>query len=240
LAALIVTAAAEGVAGLRRLFGRLLIWRVGWGWYGIALLLPAGVSLLTTALHMMLGGDAPDFSDPPVYRAALPGWLKEYNAWTILAPVFLQQLLLGTPVGEELGWRGFALARLQGRFRALDATLMISAIWALWAQPLLHLQPGRGWVMPFLVLLIGGIPAQILTTWIFNSTAGSLLLVILFNNAYKVTDLFLAAPVTSPVIPVAAYWITTLIVVSAVGTNRLTLRPAPSNPAAGTDRAGSA
>src|SRR5512137_2031128 len=67
-AALAVTGATEGIEGLRKLFGRLLIWRVGWMWYLVALLLPAAISLLSTALHMMFGGDAPDFSDPPIYH----------------------------------------------------------------------------------------------------------------------------------------------------------------------------
>ena len=239
LAALIVTGMVEGVAGLRKLFGRLLIWRVSLGWYLIALLLPAGISLMTTALHMMFGGDAPDFGNPPIYRVELPKLLMEYNAWTILIPVFLMELVFGSSLGEELGWRGFALFRLQQRLRALDATLIVALVWTVWAQPLLHLQQTKDFVVPFLVMLVGVIPAQVLTTWIFNSTGGSLLLVVLFNNAYKVTDWFLAPPDTAPVVSVAAYWLTTLLVVSAVGANRLTLRPAPepetrpSQPAAG-------
>ncbi len=235
LAALIVTAGSEGVAGLRKLLSGLLIWRVNWAWYVVALLLPAGVSLLATALHMMFGGDAPDFSTPQIYQKQLPGLLMQFSAWTLLVPVFLLEFFIKGALGEEIGWRGFALARLQKKLRALDATLIVALVWAVWAQPLLHILQGLSGartpvLLLFLVTLFGGIPAQVLTTWLFNSTGSSLLLVALFNNAFKVTSLFVASPNAAPVVPVAAYWLTTLLVVSAVGTSRLTLRPTPQTP----------
>jgi membrane protease YdiL (CAAX protease family) len=349
-AALIVTSLVEGVEGLRRLFGRLLLWRVSVGWYAVALLLPAGISLLMTAIHMMFGGNAPDYSNPPIYSMSLPAPLQPHGAWTILVPIFVLQLFTGSSLGEELGWRGFALTRLQRRSSALDASLIMAVVWAVWAQPFFHLQrvqagawltvedlkdlpalvqklnqgadpvsrflaerlspglrammaaadplrdapqlddvmlaelnqvisevpmydeqrfqgiplsprtrkllagkpsdevrvrlnrqllqdayPGEigrpltVYVMPFVLLLIGAIPAQILFAWLFNSTGGSLLLVLLFNNSLKVTDMFLAAPNAGQFVPAAAYWLVTLLVVSAVGARRLALRPA-ANP----------
>lgn len=238
-AALLVTGVGEGVEGLRRLFSRLLIWRVHAGWYAAALLLPAALSLLVTAIHMMFGGDAPDFGSPPIEGMAMPAWLRPYQGWGILAPVFFLQLMTGSSLGEELGWRGFALLRLQQRFSALDASLIIAVVWAVWAQPFFHLQhapAGSGVTMRdvlfFVMLLVGVVPAQILITWLFNSTGGSLLLVLLYNNSLKVTDMFLAAPNAGQFIPAAAYWLVTLLLVSAVGTRRLTLRPAPEAPGA--------
>ncbi len=347
-AALVVTGVVDGVEGLRQLFRRLLVWRVNVSWYVVALLLPAAISLLITVIHMMFGGDAPDFTNPPIYAGygSLPQWMQSYTAWTILIPVFLIQLITGSSVGEELGWRGFALTRLQRRLSALDASLIIAVVWAVWAQPLFHLQrvqagpwltvedfrnlprlvqrlqrgtdpvsrlvqrrlspplrsvllasdsspdsakalqfpllvelnqilngpslydaqrfkevrlsaatyrlldskpqglrlarlnrlllqqayPGdigksfSVYFLPFILLLIGVIPAQILITWLYNSTGGSLLLVVLYNNALKTTDLFVAAPNAGQVVSVAAYWLVTLLIVSAVGTKRLTLR----------------
>ena len=110
-AALIVTGLVEGVEGLRRLFGRLLLWRVPVGWYVVALFLPAAISLLITAIHMMFGGNAPDYGNPPIYSLSLPAPLQPHSAWTILAPVFVLQLFTGSSLGEELGWRGFGLTR---------------------------------------------------------------------------------------------------------------------------------
>jgi len=233
LAAMIVTVWTEGVPGLRKLLGGLLRWRVGWVWYIVALLLPAGISLMATALDMMFGGNAPDFSSPRIYQENLPIWPVSYNVWMLLVPIFLLEFFVKGALGEEIGWRGFALSRLQRKLRALDAALIVAFAWTVWSQPYWHILqrlPGAhsSVLVLFLVTLFGAMPAQVLTTWLYNSTGGSLLLVALFNNALKVTFLFVAtSPDTPPGVPVAAIWLTTLVVVSAVGTSRLTLRTVP-------------
>src|SRR5688572_7317102 len=66
IAAIIVIGVNGGIAGVQRLLERLLIWRVHVVCYLAALLAPAGISLLATAVHMMFGGDAPDFGAPPI------------------------------------------------------------------------------------------------------------------------------------------------------------------------------
>ncbi len=227
-AALIVTDKIEGLDGLTNLFRRFLIWRVGWGWYLIAFLLPAGISLVSTGLHLMFGGDLPDYSHPPIYSEKLPAPLMQYNAWTLLVPFFLLALFTRSSLGEEIGWRGFALARLQQRFSALIATLILAFIWALWVQPRLHRLGHPGYFLPFLVTLLGTVPTQILMTWVFNSTRGSLLLVVLLNNTFRINDYFVTPPASSPLVPVLAYWIVTLVIVTAVGATRLTLRREPA------------
>jgi len=220
LAALVVTAALSGVSGLRRLFERLLVWRVGWVWYWVALLLPAGLSLFTTALHMMFGGDAPNFSEPPIYQIPLPPLYQHYNGWTILIPMFLQHLVLGTALVEELGWRGFLLPRLQARYTALTSSLITSLVWCVWALPLY-------WTLHWIQAdqraysLLGIIPATIISTWIFNNTRGSLLLMVLFNNASKITDLFLAAPPAHPLVTVTCYFMVAGLVVALFGPSQL-------------------
>lgn len=61
--------------------------------------------------------------------------------------------LLGGPVNEEPGWRGFALPRLQQRYGAVWATLILAPLWAGWHLPLFHIE---GWssASPFQFLLI--------------------------------------------------------------------------------------
>ena len=90
--------------------------------------------------------------------------------------------------GEEAGWRGFALPRLQSRHSALVASLLLAVGWAFWHVPLFFYRPGytsmgvagiAGW---FVSLLTGAV----LLTWLFNESGGSILVVALFHAAVDV------------------------------------------------------
>ena len=101
-------------------------------------------------------------------------------------PPVLIVILALLVVGEELGWRGFALPRLQARFGGLGASLILGALWAAW-----HLAntaiPGleRYWyAFPAFALFV--VAQTILFTWIANHTRGSVLLAWLFHAAINV------------------------------------------------------
>jgi uncharacterized protein len=216
LAAVGVVGLSGGIAGLQRLFERLLIWRVHVVCYAAALLLPAVVSLLATAVHMMFGGDAPDFGAPPITGVALPGYLQGWSPVGLIVPLFLQHVLYGTAIAEELGWRGLALPRLQQRFNSLVASLLMGCLWAVWILPFYWKQ---GWIggNERSFVLLAFIPGAILATWIYNISGGSLLLCVLFNIALKVTDLVLASPSAHPLVGVCAYWMAAGVVLSFTG-----------------------
>jgi membrane protease YdiL (CAAX protease family) len=214
LAAILLTATTEQWAGVRRLLGRLLIWRVGIQWYLFVLVWPAALSLLTTAVHLVLGEPAPDFTHPPLLDLyPLPPELAT-NGWWVLVPfIIVQQLLLSSPMGEEIGWRGYAQPRLQARTSPLVASIVLGLIWSVWHLPL-YFTPGHplfnasfGW------LPLGLIPTTILFTWVFNHTRGSLLLALLFHAAINLTDLFLAETATFPPISAALTWLVALLVI---------------------------
>jgi membrane protease YdiL (CAAX protease family) len=225
LAALLVLLLFEGVEGLRALFSRLLLWRVGAGWYLVALLLPAAVSLLLTLLCLVFGGKAPNFADPPIYRVKLtPEWLMQYDAWTLLLPVFLHKLILGEALGVELGWRGFALTRLQQGRSALLASLVLAVLWAVWSLPLQAPSSGGGLFLSFLRALLHTIPGAIVSTWIYNGTGGSLLLMVLYYNSQQITDWFLAPPMAGPVLPVLVYWLLAFAILAVHGPLNLSHR----------------
>ena len=90
------------------------------------------------------------------------------------------------PLPEEIGWRGFSLDRLQARRTALQASLVLGAIWALWHVPLflipgtfqagLRLGSPRSWI--FLASLV---PLSILITWVYNNTERSTLSAVLVH-----------------------------------------------------------
>jgi membrane protease YdiL (CAAX protease family) len=136
LAALILTTILGRWAGLRALLGRLFIWRVGVLWYVFALLYPPAISLATTALYVLFGGEAPDFSNPPILRGyPLPPEVLEIGPLVLLPIFFLTQLLISSPMGEEIGWRGYALPRLQATRSALMTSVILVVLWQLWHVP---------------------------------------------------------------------------------------------------------
>lgn len=202
LAALLVTAVIAGLSGLRQLLGRLFIWRVNWRWYLFVLLWPAVLSLAATAVYALFGGTTPDLTQPPVLeQLALPPEMTAVGPWPLLPFIFLQQLLVGSAMGEEIGWRGFALPRLQAGQGALWASVTLGVLWGIWHLPL-YLTQGHplseiffGWT------LLGIVADTILFTWVYNHTGGSLLLALLFHAAIAVTGLFL--PGTPANLPIA-------------------------------------
>lgn len=226
IAAMIVTVMTGGLDALRDLLSRLLAWRVGIRWYLAALFLPGLISLLNTTLYTMFGGDAPNFADPPVSRVPLPSFLTTLSPLGLILPLFAYYLILGTAVGEELAWRGFVLERFQQRQSSLKASLWVGFLWVIWTLPLYWAPSEPGVMLVRLVLLLlGVIPASILSTWIYNGTQGSLLLAVLFNNAAKVTDLFITPPGAGPIFTIASLWIVALVVLRLAGT-KLASRPA--------------
>jgi membrane protease YdiL (CAAX protease family) len=126
LSAFLVTAVADGRAGLRRWAGRLLKWRVSWRWYLSVLVgVPAVLTLTSLALT---GGHV---QAPPA--SALVAYL----------PILLLELVT-TGVAEEPGWRDFALPRLQRRYGPLVGTLILGPLWGAWHLPL-FLSEWAGW-----------------------------------------------------------------------------------------------
>jgi membrane protease YdiL (CAAX protease family) len=170
VAALVVLGLTEGRAGVWALLRRTVQWRVGPQWYLVALL--ANLNIWTLAYSAVLGTG--------LLGAALAHW-------PLLLSVFLPMVAFGfliPAIGEEPGWRGFALPRLQARYGPLRATLLLGLMHGLWHLPALGtlmLGPlSLAEVPPFLVTAVG---VTFLYTWIFNHTGGSVLLAMLTHAA---------------------------------------------------------
>lgn len=116
----------------------MLTWRVQAYWYAVVLLSPAVLSMAATAVSMALGATVPRLDEPPfLHTYPLPQELIGSVPWLVFLPVvFLQQLLLGSSMGEEPGWRGYALPRMQWRYSSLRAGLTLGLLWGLWHLPL--------------------------------------------------------------------------------------------------------
>lgn len=163
LAAFIMLALTEGKPGVKELLGQMGRWRVGLIWYVIALSLPILTSLGAAGLNVMLGAAA----------SPLEPW---YNI-LLLIPLFL---LLGGE-WEEPGWSGYALPRLQAGRSALLASLILSVFRAGWHLPL-FLYGYIYWAdIPFIIA------AQIIITWLYNSTRRSVFIVMALHLMMNVS-----------------------------------------------------
>jgi membrane protease YdiL (CAAX protease family) len=164
-AALIVAAVTQGRAGLRDLGARLIRWRVPWFCYFAAVGLPLAVIFGTAWLNVGLGGSP---------------WSLSAFAWADLAILFAVRWInpLDGPLGEEPGWRGFALPRLQATRSPLASAAVLGLLAAVWHLPLIFSGEGNpiGWV---------GLPSTFVITivycWLFNRSHGSVLLTMLFH-----------------------------------------------------------
>lgn len=173
LAALTLTTREEGRAGLRRLWQRLWRWRVGGGWYLFSFTGTAVVVLAALALYRAGGGSAPlTFNDPA--------------QWYLIIPVFFYVLFFSV-LGEEIGWRGYALPRLQKCYGPTSASLIIGLVWVCWHLPLFWTPGNFHQELPFTLFLLQGIALSFLYTWLMNGTGGSLLLPHLFHAASNTT-----------------------------------------------------
>ena len=162
IAAFAVAALAGGRGEVARLGARLVRWRMPVVWWLAAILLAIAPLVVTVVGVPLLGGHAPD-------SAALARWPS------VLA-TFPMVLILGGPLGEEIGWRGFGVGTLvrQGR-RPLAAALIIGVIWDGWHLPLslTHRMPPPAAI----VMVIGAVTMA----WLYLSSGESALLVTVFH-----------------------------------------------------------
>jgi len=91
--------------------------------------------------------------------------------------------LLGGPLGEEAGWRGYALPRLQRRFNPVSSSLILGFLWANWHLPLLlaHIYNVTWW--QFVALTMA---ASFFLTFAFNKSGGSTICTVIVHGIYNV------------------------------------------------------
>jgi uncharacterized protein len=172
VAAVAVILMTRGLSGLRELGSRLIRWRVRWYWYAAALGLPLGAILLTAGLNVALGAGAPS--------------LASYGSVGTVLLVFAVRLVNpgDGALGEEPGWRGFALPGLQGAgFSPLVSTSILAVLVTGWHVPILFLEEG-GWRPAFFVgYLLGSVAMTFWYSWLFNRSGGSVLITIVSHAA---------------------------------------------------------
>jgi uncharacterized protein len=172
IAAVIVALLAGGLRELRALLGQLLRWRVHPIWYVIALLGPFVLAAGAAALTVATGAPAPN--------------LEGHPDWLGIGAALLSTIII-VGLFEEVGWRGFALPRLQRRLDALWAALVLGVIWAPWHLPELISDPGQRPPLQFFVWILA---QSVILAWLYNSTNGSLPIVIICHGAVNTAGRF--------------------------------------------------
>ncbi len=176
--ALSLTGLIEGRRGIRELLGRLLKWRVGFGYFAFSVFAPFVLFAIAVIVVRIFAGTWPNLS--------LLGAMDYLPYLGIAGAMGLWLLTYG--MGEEVGWRGFALPRLQRSHSARSAALILGVIWAGWHLPAFFFRDTymeMGLLLGFPMFLVSVIFASIILTWLYNSTQGSLLMVVLFHALFN-------------------------------------------------------
>ena len=165
--AFVISRAFSRTRSVRKLVSSLVKPRGGAVWYVLALVLKPILMWISIGVSTVLGGGMGSTTSPPTV-----GW--EFAGLVIT--VFLYQFFFFNAVGEEIGWRGFAMPRLQAKTSPLIACLVIGLLWTPWHAPLWYAEGAPistwdYWITMFLVI----VPSSVITGWLYNRSRGSIL-----------------------------------------------------------------
>jgi membrane protease YdiL (CAAX protease family) len=230
LAGLVTAALVGGRAEVGRLLRRAARWRVAPGWYALVLLAVPLLLLAGSAVAFAVSGEQ--------FRLSVSWWVL---------PLLLLVVLLGGPLGEELGWRAFALPRLLDRMGWVPASVALGLVWALWHRvpstwsdiiwddPLAPDGPGS----LLLSAVVPDVALAVVMGWVFVRTGGSALLAGIGLHAAANLALLAPLPPTGPD-AVATTWALTWTVaglLSAMGLGVVLLDRRRETPAEALDPA---
>ncbi|MBP1676336.1 MAG: family intrarane metalloprotease [Bacteroidetes bacterium] len=144
----------------------------------IALLSPFLLAFIATIINFFV-------SKTPINLSGL-FVSKEFPQFNLFTFFVYNLIFFG--FGEEVGWRGFALPRLQNKFNALTSSIILTVFWAIWHWPLFFYRPGLasmelagifGWIFSLLT-------GSVLLTWLYNSSKASVLICAVFHSTIDI------------------------------------------------------
>ncbi len=167
LASLVMSRLTEGsLAGWK---ARLLGWRAPWSVYLMALVVVPATLLAGLVLLPSSPAGEPRLSGPAAVIAPL-----------VMAVGFV----VGGPLQEEPGWRGYLLPRLQQRWHPLGATVVLGVVWGMWHLPQFLVPqwstPKESW-LDVVAFVLFTVTASVPLSWVANR--GSTLLAVLGHNS---------------------------------------------------------
>ena len=172
LAAFTIVFILGGKSGLKDFLRPFTRWKSNFGYWVIAVFGIAILYLIGLAIHLISGGEAPPF----IMIREEVNLIPLYLIFVVLSP-------LQGPVGEEFGWRGYALPKLQTKYGPIVASLAIGIMWGIWHLPTFYAPMGVladmvsalgfSFIIPY---ILGTIANSIFMTWLYNKTRASALI----------------------------------------------------------------
>jgi membrane protease YdiL (CAAX protease family) len=164
-----ITGGASAVGALLR---GLLHWRVPAGWYALALLGPLSLWCVSAAVRFGLSGEVRTI---------------DAGQSAVFFPFLVKHVFVGGGLGEEIGWRGYLLPRLQSHRSALTSSVIIGVLWGCWHVPaFFYAGTGKSGGLETVVLFTLLTTAlAVVFTFVYNGTLGSLLIVVLLHGAFS-------------------------------------------------------
>ncbi|WP_232702049.1 CPBP family intramembrane glutamic endopeptidase [Halobacterium wangiae] len=220
LALLLVGLTGPGAAGVGFVYlvyderGRADFWnrirsvrRIGVAWFLVILLVPTVVTVVAGVVDVLFGGPG----------ATLDEGVQEFGVTplAILPALFFATL---PPILEELGWRGYALDRLQMNWSALSASLILGVVWAVWHLPLFFVEgsfqaESVGFATTgFWLFMVGIVALSVTFTWVYNHTSRSILGIILLHGWVN----FVSETVVVGDLFYYAHWVLLAVILTAV------------------------
>jgi uncharacterized protein len=179
-----------GAAEVKRLLSGFTRWKVGFGWYFAAVFLLLGPFVIALG-YIALG-------HPPV--GIRPG----VTVTSVLGIIIFQ--LFSGPLGEETGWRGFALPRLESKYNALVASMILGVVWTFWHLPFFYLTGTTQMGIPLPIYLFLVLTITVYLTWLYNNTRGSLVITTLAHFTYNLSSTLIV--VVAGLIPAMVFYLT--------------------------------
>ncbi len=166
--ALSLTVIFQGLPGIRSIVSRLLRWKVKFYWYLIIFGSTSIIPLLAIWIFSLQGGTIIQTNDP--------------RQWYLIIPAFFQILFLSV-LGEEIGWRGYALPLMQKNLTPFLSSIILGIIWGIWHLPLFWMAGNFHSQIPFSLFILQSVALTIVMTWLYNRTSNSLFTVHIFHAA---------------------------------------------------------
>lgn len=163
LVAIFLTGLVGGKTGIGELLIEETFRRVGLRWATASIFVIPLIGILAVVLHSFFGGPELGLRSRDVFPQVI--------------------VIVLIAVGEEYGWRGYALPRLLERFSPVVASVVLGLVWGFWHFPGYLIGVGVPLDMPFVVFLLWVIPGTVLMTWVYVNTRSVLLAIIMHSGA---------------------------------------------------------
>ena len=216
--AFIISMAFSRIPAVKHYLASLIRLHGVWSWSALALVLTPVIMLVSVPISSILGRQPMTAYQLPATGLALTG---------LVVLKFLYQLFFFNATGEEVGWRGFALPRLQARTCPLIAALILAFFWASWHYFLWRAQghllsDWQFWIEQYLIHIL----FSLYVVWIYNRSRGNILVAGIAHAAAN-TALAFFPGVDFPILGII--WVIVVLVI--VLSDRMWAKLPPDHPA---------